>query len=255
MMAENKILYEDNHIIVVNKSCGILTQSDYRNEKSLQDIYKDYIKGKYNKPGNVYLGIVHRLDRPVSGTVILAKTSKAASRLSELMKSRFILKLYCAVTVNKSSAVSSSFNLRNFQLAREKDVSRVVSNSGEKASHSYLTIMQSADSLFHVLKLNTGRKHQIRAFFSSKGTPVIFDSKYGYPDKRPYILLHAVHTAFMHPVKKEVISVTAPFPSYFDDYCRTEFGSDYFLTFQKTLSEISEEFLLHTPNLSQNEKE
>ena len=241
-MTEENILFEDNHILVVNKKAGIMTQSDYRGEKSLQDGYKDYLKRKYNKPGQVYLGIVQRLDRPVSGAVIFAKTSKAAQRLTDMMKERSILKLYTAVTLNNTAGISDNFERRDFYLERDKDIS-YVSKSGEKASHNYKTILKSPSSLLHLLMLNTGRKHQIRAFFSSLKSPVVFDSKYGYPEKRQYILLHACHTSFIHPVKKEPVSIDAPFPAYFDSFCEKEFHKDYMETIRNECTVIISDFM------------
>ena len=241
-MTEENVLYEDNHILVVNKSAGIMTQSDYRGEKSLQDGFKDYLKLKYSKPGQVYLGIVQRLDRPVSGAVIFAKTSKAAERLTDMMKERSILKLYTAVTINNPASISADFQRKDFFLEREKDIS-YVAKSGEKASHSYKTILKSSSSLLHLLMLNTGRKHQIRAFFSSLKSPIIFDSKYGYPEKRSYILLHACHTSFIHPVKKEPVSIDAPFPAYFKNFCSKEFQEDYFEAVQSECRTIISDFM------------
>lgn len=241
-MTEENVLYEDNHILVVNKSAGIMTQSDYRGEKSLQDGFKDYLKLKYSKPGEVYLGIIQRLDRPVSGAVIFAKTSKAAQRLTDMMKERSILKLYTAVTLNNHENISDEFKRRDFCLEREKDVS-YVSKHGEKASHTYKTILKSPAYLLHLLMLNTGRKHQIRAFFSSLKSPIVFDFKYGYPEKRSYILLHACHTSFIHPVKKEPVSIDAPLPAYFKNYCEKEFHDDFFKTIQNESSIIISDFL------------
>jgi 23S rRNA pseudouridine1911/1915/1917 synthase len=222
----NQILYEDNHIIIINKITGDIVQADITQEKTLKEIVKDYLKEKYDKPGNVYLGIVHRLDRPVSGAVMFAKTSKALTRLNKIFKAREIKKVYWAVVDNPPNPPENkliSYLWRN----RTKNKSFVVKELREDAVYAELDYRALAQSdrytLVEVL-LHTGRHHQIRAQLAGIGCHIKGDLKYGFPRSNPdaSIHLHARYLEFIHPVKREIIKITAPVPDevlwrYFDD--------------------------------------
>jgi len=212
----NQILYEDNHIIVVNKITGDIVQADITEEKTLKDIVKDYLKETYDKPGNVYLGIVHRLDRPVSGAVIFAKTSKALTRLNKIFKAREIKKIYWAVVDNPPDPPENklvSYLWRN----RTQNKSYVVKELKDECVYAeldYKMIAQSDRYSLVEILLHTGRHHQIRAQLASLGCHIKGDLKYGFPRSNPdaSIHLHARYLEFIHPVKKEIIKIVAPVP-------------------------------------------
>ena len=209
-----KILYEDNHIIVAIKPSGVLSQSDGSNAPDMLTILKAYIKEKYQKPGEVYLGLVHRLDRPVSGVMVFARTSKAASRLSEQIRSRKVEKIYRCVV---NGVLEGSGRLENYISKDESTNTVTVSDTekpGYKASYLDYKALDSKDGLTLVeVKLGTGRSHQIRAQMAHSGFPLIGDQKYGKKDDRTKdIALEAYKLSFEHPVKREFITFEAPVP-------------------------------------------
>ena len=212
-----KILYEDNHIIVAVKPSGVLSQSDGSNAPDMLTILKAYIKEKYQKPGEVYLGLVHRLDRPVSGVMVFARTSKAASRLSEQIRTRRVEKIYCCVV---NGVLEGEGRLENFISKDEASNTVTVSDvekPGFKASYLDYRALASKDGMTLVeVKLGTGRSHQIRAQMAHAGHPLIGDQKYGKKDNRTKdIALEAYKLSFEHPVKREFITFEAPVPDTF----------------------------------------
>jgi 23S rRNA pseudouridine1911/1915/1917 synthase len=213
----NQILYEDNHIIVVNKITGDIVQADITEEKTLKDIVKEYLKETYNKPGNVFLGIVHRLDRPVSGAVIFAKTSKALIRLNKIFKAREIKKVYWAVVDNPPNPPENKL-INYLWRNRNKNKSYVVKELREDVVYAeldYKLLAQSDRYSLLEIMLHTGRHHQIRAQLTSLGCHIKGDLKYGFPRSNPdaSIHLHARYLEFIHPVKKELVKITAPVPN------------------------------------------
>lgn len=211
-----QILYEDNHIIAINKRAGDIVQGDKTGDQSLSNIVKAYIKNVYNKPGNVYLGVVHRLDRPTSGVVLFAKTSKALSRLNKMLAKRSIHKTYWAV-VNQIETKSGRLvhYLRKNPKNNKSTAFVKPTADAKKAILSYKVIKQLERYSLLEIQLETGRHHQIRVQLSSQGFPIKGDLKYGFnrSNKDGSIHLHARHIAFTHPVSKEEISITAPTPS------------------------------------------
>ena len=212
----DSVLFEDNHIIIVNKKPSEIVQGDKSGDAPLSDIVKDYIKEKYNKKGNVFLGVVHRVDRPVSGIVIFARTSKALSRLNEMLKERAIHKFYWAVV--KNTPKNDSGHLVHYlRRDAEKNKSFVydkeVKNS-KRAELKYNIISRSDNYFLLEIELITGRHHQIRAQLANIGCPIKGDLKYGFPrsNKNASIHLHARKVEFIHPVSKNEISVIADPP-------------------------------------------
>lgn len=208
-----QVLFEDNHMIIVNKRPGDIVQGDKTKDKPLSEVVKEYIKEKYNKPGNVYLGVVHRLDRPTSGVVIFARTSKALERLNKMLREKSIQKTYWAIVKNtpkKDSGTLISFLKKNPK-NNKSTVFQKETEGSKKAILSY-KIIKSLDnySLLEV-DLETGRHHQIRAQLSSIGSPIKGDLKYGFPrsNKDGSIHLHARKIDIIHPVSKEKISISA----------------------------------------------
>ncbi len=212
-----QVLYEDNHIIIVNKRAGDIVQGDKTGDKPLSDVVKEYIKDKYNKPGNVYLGTVHRLDRPTTGLVIFAKTSKVLPRLNKLFISKDIKKTYWAIVKNEPSKHEDTlihWLIKNPKNNKSKAHSKEVPESKKGILHYKL--IKTLDNYFLLeVNLETGRHHQIRAQLSSIGCPIKGDLKYGFDrsNKDASISLHARHIEFVHPVKKEPISIDAPLPN------------------------------------------
>ncbi len=211
-----RILYEDNHLIVVNKLPSEIVQGDKTGDTPLSEDVKLYIKKKYNKPGNVFLGVVHRLDRPVSGVTIFARTGKALSRLNELIKKREVKKMYWAIVKNappEQEATLTHHLVRN-QAKNKSFVSRNPVPESKEAILSYRMIAKSKD--YHLLEvdLKTGRHHQIRVQLSAIGCPVKGDLKYGYSrsNKDASISLHARSIELVHPVKKENLKIIADPP-------------------------------------------
>jgi 23S rRNA pseudouridine1911/1915/1917 synthase len=211
-----QILHEDNHIIVVNKRVGDIVQGDKTGDKPLSDVVKEYIKDKYNKPGEVFLGVVHRLDRPTTGIVVFAKTSKALTRLNELFKNRETQKTYWAVVKNKPPKTEDKlvhFLKRNEKNNTSKAHIKEVPES-KVASLDYKIIKELNNYFALEINLHTGRHHQIRAQLSAIGCPIKGDLKYGFDRSNPDggIHLHAQKLTFIHPVSKENIQITAPVP-------------------------------------------
>ena len=209
-----KVIYEDNHLLVAIKPAGVLSQSDGSKDPDMLTILKAYIKEKYQKPGEVYLGLVHRLDRPVSGVMVFARTSKAASRLSEQIRNRGVEKIYrCVVT----GVLKGDGRLENFISKDESKNIVTVSDSekpGFKASYLDYRALASKDGMtLTEVKLGTGRSHQIRAQMAHAGHPLLGDRKYGKPDVRTKdIALEAYKLSFEHPVRREFITFEAPIP-------------------------------------------
>lgn len=209
------ILYEDNHLLVVEKKVGVLSQSDGTNTPDMLTILKEYIKEKYNKPGNVYLGLVHRLDKNVGGVMVFAKTSKAARRLSEGIRNREFKKTYLAVC---KGILDSDGKYQDY-LKREEYRS-VVSNSkdGKLAILSYRVLSIQNNNTLVKINLKTGRHHQIRVQFAHHNHPLLGDEKYGSKGKYP-IALFAYKLEFAHPTTKEKLEFTLlPKEGYFKNF-------------------------------------
>jgi 23S rRNA pseudouridine1911/1915/1917 synthase len=211
-----QVLYEDNHIIVINKRVGDIVQGDKTGDKPLSEIVKEYIKDKYNKPGEVFLGVVHRLDRPTTGIIVFARTSKALTRLNELFSNRETHKTYWAVVKNKPSEKTATlihYLKRNEKNNTSKAHLKEVPDS-KKASLEY-NIIKELDNYFALeINLHTGRHHQIRAQLQAIGCPIKGDLKYGFDRSNPDggIHLHAQKLNFIHPVSKEEMTIIAPTP-------------------------------------------
>jgi 23S rRNA pseudouridine1911/1915/1917 synthase len=210
------VLFEDNHLIIVNKNPGALVQGDKTGDKTLVDHIKEFLKNKYNKPGDAYLGVIHRLDRPTSGVVIFAKTSKALTRLNQQFKERKIDKKYWAIT-QKNTEIKSG-KLENWIIKNSKqNKSYIHSNKvpGSKvAKLEYQLIKELKNYLLLEVILETGRHHQIRAQLSEIGFIIKGDLKYGSKrsNKDGSIDLHAYQVVFNHPVTKKNINIKAPLP-------------------------------------------
>lgn len=211
------VLYEDNHIIAVNKTNHDIVQGDKTGDTPLSDKVKAYIKVKYNKPGDVFLGVVHRLDRPVSGVVLFARTSKALTRLNEMFRENKVHKHYWAIVKNRPEQEQADlihYLTRNTQ--KNKSTAFDKSRSDAKRSELSYVLKASTDN-YHLLEvtLKTGRHHQIRCQLSKIGSPIKGDLKYNFPrsNKDGGISLHARYVEFEHPVKKELIKIVAPPPS------------------------------------------
>jgi 23S rRNA pseudouridine1911/1915/1917 synthase len=211
------VVYEDNHIIVVNKTASEIVQGDKTGDTPLSETVKEYIKNKYNKPGNVFLGVTHRLDRPVSGLVVFAKTSKALSRLNDMFRLGEVKKTYWAVVKERPKELEGELTnwlVRNEKQNKSYAYLKEVPNS-KKAILRYKLIAHSEN--YHLLEidLQTGRHHQIRCQLAKMGCPIKGDLKYGSPRSNPdgSICLHARKVQFIHPVSKEEICLTAPLPS------------------------------------------
>ena len=210
------IIFEDNHLLVVNKPAGILVQSDRTGDESLLEMMKDYIKIKYNKPGNVFLGLPHRLDRPVSGVVVLAKTSKALERINEQFRQKSVNKIYWALT--HSSPPEMEGKLSNWLIKDHKrnivSVAKKQKKDAVKAELEYQVIGKISDEHLVEIKLITGRFHQIRVQLKSVGCPIVGDVKYGFgkPNRDGSICLHARRIQLVHPVKKEPVLFEADLP-------------------------------------------
>ena len=211
-LQKNNIIYEDNHIIVVNKPVNIPVQEDSSKDIDLLTLIKNYLKVKYNKPGNVYLGLVHRLDRPVGGIMVFAKTSKAASRLSEEARTNKINKTYYAVVHGK---INNKGHLEDYLYKNNKtNTSYVVDKTKGKLAILDYELTQYKDNLSLVkINLITGRSHQIRVQFSSRGYPLVGDQRYNKnPIKNVSIALFAKKLEFIHPTKKEHLSFEINLP-------------------------------------------
>lgn len=200
------VLYEDNHVIVVEKPINVLSQGDDTGDVSLLDMVKEYIKKKYNKPGNVYIGLIHRLDRPVGGVMVFARTSKAASRLSKQVSERGFSKKYYAIVSGKMENDTDRFI---DYLKRENNGNTVVSSDGKKSVLSYKVLEYlNKDNISLVdVSLETGRHHQIRVQFASRGHYLLGDQRYGVQDKTQ-IALFSYELEFEHPITKEKMKFT-----------------------------------------------
>ena len=212
-----EVVYEDNHIIIINKASGEIVQGDKSGDTPLADLVKDYIKRKYNKPGNVFLGVVHRLDRPVSGLVVFARTSKALTRLNDMFRNGDIHKTYWAITRNRppeEEATLTHWITRNTQQNKSYAADREKPNS-KKAMLRYRLI--GCTDNYHLLEvqLMTGRHHQIRCQLAHIGCPIKGDLKYGAQRSNPdgSICLHARRVEFVHPVTKQTVVAEAPLPT------------------------------------------
>lgn len=213
-----EILHEDNHIIVACKPAGVLSQGDISGDLSMLELLKSFIKEKYHKPGNVFIGLVHRLDRQVSGVMVFARTSKAASRLHEEITSGKMEKYYTAVVEKELPAGTGWRKLDNY-LVREKDKTFIAAGQGRNTQRGilyYNTLKCGEGKSLILVKLETGRKHQIRAQFAGIDAPVYGDTRYGsqFP-KGKGICLHSVYLGFIHPVKKVHVEFYAPPPELF----------------------------------------
>jgi 23S rRNA pseudouridine1911/1915/1917 synthase len=211
------VLYEDNHIIAVNKTCNEIVQGDKTGDTPLSEIVKAYIKDKYNKPGEVFLGVTHRLDRPTSGVVLFARTSKALTRLNEMFKSHEqIKKTYWAIVQGCPKVPEA--RLENYLTRNETLNKSFIAKPGAKEAKlailTYKTLVKGEHYTLLEINLETGRHHQIRCQLAAIGCPVKGDLKYGAKRSNPDggISLHARQIAFIHPVKKENICITAPVP-------------------------------------------
>lgn len=211
-----EILFEDNHLIAVNKPPGVLVQSDETGDQPLGDFVKLYIKDRYDKPGDVFLGVIHRLDRPVSGVTIFARTSKALERMNKIFAEREVVKTYWAVTSRRPDPLYG--HLTHYIL---KDTSKNIvkaydqlsnrARDAKKADLDYELVAEIGDCCLLKVDLHTGRPHQIRAQLSKMGWPIRGDVKYGYPtpNKDGSIHLHCSSISFDHPVKKERVTIKA----------------------------------------------
>jgi 23S rRNA pseudouridine1911/1915/1917 synthase len=211
-----QLLFEDNHIIIVNKLPGQLVQPDKTEVDSLEEQIKLYLKFKFNKPGDAFLGVAHRIDRPVSGAVVFAKTSKALVRLNQMLKNHELKKTYWAIVNNQppyEEALLSNYLLRNGKQNKTQVYNMLVDNA-QLAELSYKIISHSKTYFLLEICLHTGRHHQIRAQLAHQGCPIKGDMKYG--DKRTLpdgsICLHARNVEFIHPVSKIAMKITAPLP-------------------------------------------
>jgi len=211
-----QVLYEDNHLIAINKRPGDIVQGDKTGDMPLSEVVKLYIKEKYNKPGNVYLGVAHRLDRPTSGIVVFAKTSKALPRLNKLFAEKRTTKTYWAIVKNAPELPNGTLvhwlkrnPKQNKSYVNHKEVA-----DSKKAILEFRMIRKLDNYLLLEIDLKTGRHHQIRAQLSAIGCPIKGDLKYGFDrsNKDASIHLHARSLSFIHPVKKELLELTAPPP-------------------------------------------
>ena len=208
------ILFEDNHLIIINKKPGDIVQKDKTNDISLLEIVKEYLKRKYNKPGNVYLGLIHRIDRPTSGLVMFAKTSKALSRMNNMLKGKMIVKTYWAITKNKPEKKSSQlvhWLKKNEKKNKSTHFSRETKNA-KKAILDYTIIKKLENYFLLEIIMGSGRHHQIRCQLQAIGCPIKGDLKYGAKRSNSdgSIDLHAKHLKFIHPVTKKEVNLNAP---------------------------------------------
>ena len=211
-----RILYEDNHLIVVNKLPSEIVQGDKTGDSPLSEDLKIFLKNKYNKPGNVFVGVVHRLDRPTSGVVMFAKTSKALSRLTVMIREREVKKTYWAIVKNSPKFPNGTLtHYLSRNPSKNKSFAGFEPKTGAKeAILSYKTLAKSKDYYLLEIDLKTGRHHQIRCQLSAINCPIKGDLKYGFPRSNPNasISLHARYLEFIHPVSKEEIKITADPP-------------------------------------------
>ena len=210
------VVYEDNHIIIVNKTASEIVQGDKTGDTPLSETVKQYLKEKYNKPGNVFIGVTHRLDRPVSGLVVLAKTSKALARLNEMFRTGKVEKTYWAITKNLPPAEEGT--LTHYLTRNEKQNKSYAYDTekpGSKLAVLHYRLRARSDNYCLLeVDLKTGRHHQIRCQLARIGCPIKGDLKYGFPRSNPdgSISLHARRVKFVHPVSGKLIDVVAPVP-------------------------------------------
>lgn len=211
-----QVLYEDNHIIIVNKRAGDIVQGDKTGDQPLSDVVKEYLKDKYNKLGNVYLGVVHRLDRPTTGIVMFAKTSKALPRLNKLFSDKEAKKTYWAIIKNTPPKTQDTLLHWLKKNPKNNKSSAHLKEIGEsKKAILHYQLLKSLDNYYLLgIELETGRHHQIRSQLASIGCPIKGDLKYGFDRSNPdaSIHLHARQLQFIHPVSKENINIIAPLP-------------------------------------------
>lgn len=213
------ILYEDNHLIIINKKAGEIVQGDKTGDTPLSEKIKEWIKEKYNKPGNVYLGVTHRLDRPTSGAIAFAKTSKALSRMNELFRKDDVKKTYWAIVENQPHLEAGTLKLYLWKSEKQNKSYAYNDNKQKKdaklAILNYKLIAKSDNYYLLEVDLETGRHHQIRCQLATIGCTIKGDLKYGAKRSNPdgSISLHARILSFIHPVSKELISITAPVPN------------------------------------------
>ncbi len=211
-----KILYEDNHIIAINKSSSEIVQGDKTGDVPLSESLKSYLKKKYNKTGNVFVGVTHRLDRPVSGVVLFAKTSKALSRLNDMFRNQEVDKYYWAVVQNRPQEIEGELvhYLKKNSRQNKSYASKSEQKDAKLAKLNYQLIAESNKYFLLQVELHTGRHHQIRVQLASMNCPIKGDLKYGSPRSNPNkgISLHARFLSFIHPVSKEKIEIIAPVP-------------------------------------------
>jgi 23S rRNA pseudouridine1911/1915/1917 synthase len=216
-ITDSDILYEDNHLIAVNKRAGDIVQADETGDEPLEEKVKKYIAHKYDKPNGAFLGVVHRLDRPVSGVILFAKTSKALDRINKLFKSREMHKTYYAVVRNRPQPESG--NLVHWLVKnQQKNVTKAYNHEVAGSMRSELNYKLAGElNGYYLIQVDpiTGRPHQIRVQLSTLGCPIVGDNKYGYPrgSLRKSISLHARKLQFIHPIKKEPVLITAPLPN------------------------------------------
>jgi len=211
-----EVLFEDNHLVIVNKKSGDIVQGDKTGDKPLSDVVKEYIKEKYNKPGDVFLGVVHRLDRPTSGIIIFARTSKALDRLNKMLRDRVISKTYWAVIKNNPKKPTDTLIhfLKKNPKNNKSTVFKKEAQGNKKAILHYTTLKNLENYSLLEIDLETGRHHQIRCQLSSIGSPIKGDLKYGArrSNKNAGINLHSRKLEFIHPVSKKYINLTSPTP-------------------------------------------
>ncbi len=212
MTLKNSIIYLDNHLIVVEKAAGLLVQGDKSRDESLLDEMKYFLAHKFEKPGDVFVGLVHRLDRPVSGLVVLARNSKSAARLSQQIREKQMRKKYVAL-VEGTLANSETWT---DQLQRFEKVSRVSKTNGKTAKLTFKRIAQSAGTSLVEIDLITGRHHQIRAQFSSRNHPIVGDALYGARTnyRSGQIALHSFYIGIKHPISREALAFYSQLPNW-----------------------------------------
>ena len=215
-LTDADVLYEDNHLIAINKRAGDIVQVDDTGDESLDEKVKKYIAKKYDKPNGAFLGVVHRLDRPVSGVILFAKTSKALERINKMFKAREMHKTYYAV-VRKRPQPEAGTLVHYLIKNPQKNVTKAHDHevAGSQRSELHYKLVGELDG-YYLIEVDpiTGRPHQIRVQLSTLGSPIVGDNKYGYPrgSLRKSICLHARRLQFIHPIKKEPILITAPVP-------------------------------------------